>query len=576
VTRFEYALPEGQDVARARRHDIALSPDGSRLVYVANQQLYLRAMDQLDAQPIRGTNEDPTDPVFSPDGQWLAYFAPAGGAGPGAYSPFVHRKIAVSGGAPVTLGQLPGAPNGATWGMAGNSGTIAFGMNSGGVASIQAVPESGGSPQIIVTGDPKKERAIEPQLLADGKNALFVSVPVDSSGRDEGQIVLQTPEGKDGKAGKDRRILVTRGTDPRVLPTGQLVYVHDAALLAVPFDTNRLAVTGGPVPIIENFAEASTAAAGQFAVSSNGTLAFSPGAFAGIRRTLVWVDREGREQPIPASPRAYDYPRLSPDGTKIAVSSADEENDIWVFDLAKETLTRLTFGPAFELYVAWTPDNRYLLFSSGPFGSGTGAHVDIFRKAADGTGAMEPLTQNLGGGYPQSVSPDGKSLVIRKQLPNMGLLLLPLDPKSDARPLLADPKFGENNGEISPDGRWIAYQSNKSGRFEIYVRPFPAVDSGRWQISSEGGTKPLWSRSGRELFFANAANRIAAVPVPAGSGFTYGKPQILFDASAYLLATAAGRSFDISPDGKRFLMIKPVSAGGTAPRDREPRDRARG
>jgi serine/threonine-protein kinase len=337
-------------------------------------------------------------------------------------------------------------------------------------------------------------------------------------------------------------------------------------MLAVPFDTNGLTVTGSPVPVIENFAEISTDTAGQFSVSLNGTLAFRPGAFAGVRRTFVWVDREGHEQPIPANPRAYEYPRLSPDGTKIAVSSADEENDIWVFDLKKEILTRLTFGPAFELYAAWTPDNRYLLFSSGPFGSGTGGHVDIFRKAADGTGGMETLTQNLGGGYPQSISPDGKSLVFRKQLPSMGLFLLPLDPKSEAHPMLTDPKFGQNNGEISPDGRWLAYQSNESGRFEIYVRPFPAVDSGRWQISSEGGTKPLWSRSGRELFFATDTNRIASVPVAAGSAFSYGKPQVLFDAAAYLFSTASGRSFDISPDGKRFLMIKPVNSGSAAPR----------
>jgi serine/threonine-protein kinase len=281
---------------------------------------------------------------------------------------------------------------------------------------------------------------------------------------------------------------------------------------------------------------------------------------AGLKGVLVWVDREGHEQPIPSPPRAYLYPRLSPDGTKIAVGSEDEENDIWVFDLAKETLTRLTFGPAFEPYAGWTPDNKYLLFSSGPSSLNSGTHWDIFRKAADGTGPTEALTQNLTGGVGQFVSPDGKLLVYTNlAAANYRLFLLPLDPKGEAHALLADPKSSQYNGDISPDGRWIAYQSNETDHFEIYVRPFPAVDSGKWQVSSAGGTLPLWSRSGRELFFTTAANRMAVVPVPAGTSFTYGKPQPLFDASVYW--GRVGQAFDISPDGKRFLMIKTATNG---------------
>jgi Tol biopolymer transport system component len=555
VTRFQYPLPEGQTFTRTGRHDLALSPDGARLAYVANQQLYLRAMDQLEAQPVRGTNEDPMEPVFSPDGQWLAYFTPVGGAGGSPNSSaWVLKKIAVAGGAPVTLGTLAAAPWGATW----RNGTIAFGMNAGSVAGVQTVPDSGGTPQTILTVDPKKERAMQPQLLVDGKHLLFVAVPLVNTVT-EGQIVVQALDGK------DRRTLVNGGSDPRVLPAGQLVYIHDGTLLAVPFDIRHLTVTGGPVPIVEGVAETPSTWAGQFAISAEGALALIPGGVAGDRRVLVWVDREGHEQPISANPRVYLFPRLSPDGTKIAVSSDDEEHDIWVFDLAKETLTRLTFGPAYEQIVAWAPDGKYLFFSSGLSAATLGAAVpvDIFRKAADGTGATEPLTQRLEGGFPLSLAPDEKSLVFRVSTLRRGLFLLPLEPKGEAHPLIADPKFNVLNGEISPDGRWIAYDSNESGRYEVYVRPFPAVDSGRWQISSEGGSEPAWARSGRELFFLNAANRMTAVSVPAGASFTYGKPEPLFSVSPYY-GTGAGRTFDISTDGKRFLMVKAVGsvAGG--------------
>ena len=569
VTRFGYSLPEGQTFTRTGRHDLALSPDGTQLAYVANQQLYLRAMDQLEAQPVRGTNEDPMEPVFSPDGQWLAYFVPAGGAGASASGgTWVLKKIAVAGGAPVTLGQLGTAPFGVTWSKWSN-GTIAFGMNGGKMYGIEAVPDSGGTVRTLLTVDPKKERVAQPQLLADGKHVLFVSVPSAGSSGGEGQIVVQNLDGK------DRRTLVNGGTDPRLLPAGQLVYMHDGTLLAVPFDTNRLAVTGGPVPLVEGVTETSASWAGQFAVSSEGTLAFVPGA-AGSgagQRGLVWVDREGHEQPISAKPRAYSSARLSRDGTKIAVSSRDEESDIWVFDLAKDTLTRLTFGPAFDDFPVWTPDNKYVIFSSGPAAPGPNVQGEIFRKAADGTGTAEALTQRLEGGYPISLSPDGKSLVYVKGSTSAGLFVLPLEPRGEpareAHALIADPRFNQFSGEISPDGRWIAYSSNESSRFEIYVRPFPAVESGRWQISSEGGTEPVWSRSGRELFFLTAENRMAAVPVPAGAaltngGFTYGKPQLLFDASLYVRDVTIRP--DISADGKRFLMVKVVAGGDKAAR----------
>jgi len=295
--------------------------------------------------------------------------------------------------------------------------------------------------------------------------------------------------------------------------------------------------------------------AGQFAIAANGTLAGVRSDTADSRRRLVWVDRNGRETPLAAPPRAYLYPRISPDGTKIAVSSIDEEYDIWMFDLAKESLTRFTFGPAAEVGAIWTPDSRHLIFSSADAALAA-SPKDIFRRAADGTGPTEALTQNRTGGGPQSVSPDGQWLVFFKGA--FDIFVAPLQPGGEPRPLLAHPAYHEVNGEISPDGRWIAYQSSESGRPEIYVRPFPDIQTGLWQISSGGGRYPMWARSGRELFYLSSEGALLAVPVESGTGFSHARAQELFDARPYFGYTVA-RPFDVSPDGRRFFMSRAVA-----------------
>jgi Tol biopolymer transport system component/predicted Ser/Thr protein kinase len=541
VTRFVYPLPDGQAFSRTGRHSLAISPDGTKIVYVANQQLYVRAMEQLDAQPLRGASEDPVEPVFSPDGQWIAYFVAGSGSGG-----FLLRKIAVAGGAPVTLCSVASLPFGASW----QHGLIAFGQYSQGrLNAIQAVVDTGGTPRTLVSLDVKEGRPVQPQLLDDGAHVLFTIIPLGAAGT-EGQIVVQGLD--DGR----RTVLANGGTNAQILPTGQLLYIHDATLLAQPIDLKRLAVTGGPVPIVEGVFEPPVSGAGQFAVSRTGTLAYWPGRASGEQRVMVWVDRQGHEQPIAAKPRTYSYPRLSPDDTKIAVDSADEENDIWIWDLVKETPTRLTFGPGTEGYPAWMPDGRYVVFASLQSGA---PGPDIFRKAADGTGALEPLTKNGTGGSPQSISQDGKFLVYRTGGP-YNLMLLSLEGGNAATPLLADPKFNELNGVVSPDGRWIAYESSESSPTEVFVRPFPNVDGGRWQVSSGGGTRPLWARSGRELYFASSAPvRLMAVAIQPGAAFSFGKPEPLFDLTPYAFMGPPGRKYDVTKDG-RFLMTKPVAA----------------
>ena len=460
--RFQYSLPEGMDFTGASRHVLAISPDGARVAFVAGKQLYLHTLDQFEAQPVRGTSEDPMEPVFSPDGQWLAYFALAKSAS--ATKPeWLIRKVAVSGGAPVTLGQLPAAPYGASW----TNGAIVFAIDTPDTAAIQSVPESGGAVQTLLAVDPKTEQIAQPQLLADGKHLIFVSSPPgETSG--EGQIVIQSVRGQ------DRRTLVPRGADPRVLPTGQLIYFQDGALLAVRFDLSRLTLTGGAVPVVERVTRTPATSAGQFAVSSAGDLAFEPRPVAPVAspRELVWIDRQGRVQPIPVKPRAFANPRISPDGTRIAVTSNDDDHDIWIYDIAKESLARLTFGPAREADPVWTTDNRHLLFSSV---SAPGVGADIVLEATDGTGKTEQLSRHGAGDYPRAVSPDGKVLIFEGYAPNAGLWSMPLDPVGEPHALIADPKFGVYHGRVSPDGHWIAYDSDETGRTEEVFVPAKAV-----------------------------------------------------------------------------------------------------
>jgi serine/threonine-protein kinase len=265
---------------------------------------------------------------------------------------------------------------------------------------------------------------------------------------------------------------------------------------------------------------------------------------------LWWVDRQGREEPVKGPPRAYVDPRLSPDGTKVALGVRDQESDIWIWDFARATLTRLTFDPTGDVLPVWTSDGKRIVFASARERSVN----NLFWQSADGTGAVERLTESPNNQVPSNFSPDGKRLVLAEIVNGSDLMALSFDGERRTQPLVRT-QFSERNAEISPDGRWIAYESDESGQFEIYVRPFPNVDEGRWQISTGGGAKPLWARSGRELFHLAPVTRLMVVPVKSGPTFAAGNPELLFEGR-YLDAAFIGRTYDVSPDGKRFLMIK--------------------
>jgi serine/threonine-protein kinase len=347
---------------------------------------------------------------------------------------------------------------------------------------------------------------------------------------------------------------------------GHLVYVAAGTLRAIPFDPTRLETHGTAVPVLPRLVTTGFGGdAGDFAVAADGTLVYvdAPGSLAINARTLVWVDRTGKEEPLAATPHAYQHPRLSPDGTRIALASYDQESDIWVWDLRRATLTRLTLDPGEDQFPTWTPDGRRIVFSSN-----RGGQFNLWWQAADGTGAAEQLTTSSNPQLATGITPDGTAVVFYEVTPTMGrdLMQLALDGTRRVTPLLQT-KFDEINGIVSPDGRWLAYESNSSGSFEIYVQPFPKVGGGQRQVSTSGGRQPLWARSGKELFYVDGNNALLRVPVEAsGTTWNAGTPMKLLEGGYVTGGGTLGRAYDVSPDGQRFLKITaPATDARAAP-----------
>ena len=537
--------------------NLAISPDGTRLVFMGieagRRLLFMRNLDQIDVQPIRGT-DDANNPFFSPDGEWIGFFTAPGTPGGKL------KKVAVRGGPPLTIADA-NIPTG-TW---ARDDSIVFTRGTGANWSLFRVPAAGGGPMKLTTpnADQKEVRHGWPDVLPDGQHVLFSISP---SPRDFDQASIAVLSLATG----EYRTVVPQGYNARYVSTGHLVYALAGNLMAIPFDLDRLETTGSAVPVVEGVRGRISIGEVTFGISSSGFLVYSPGSMAaGVQRTMVWVDREGKEEPIPAPPRAYAYVRLSPDGSRVAMDVRDQENDIWAWDLVRRNLTRLTTDAGNDIFPVWTPDGARIIFGSDRASAG-----GIYWQPADGSGSAERLLEGQRQQSPNAITPDGKQLLFR-EAPSSGptsadVNALHLDDRR-ARPLLHT-TFNEMNAELSPDGRWVAYQSNESGQQEIYVRPFPNVDSGRWTVSTGGGTRPLWSRDGRELFYlagGDSATRMMATPIQPGNTFAAGNARMLFEGPYYATFTPggnSGRTYDVSLDGKRFLMIKnaaPTSSAAT-------------
>jgi serine/threonine-protein kinase len=285
-------------------------------------------------------------------------------------------------------------------------------------------------------------------------------------------------------------------------------------------------------------------------MSDEGSVVYRPAASGATRRVVVWVDRNGREEVIPMEARAYQYPRLSPDGQRVALDLREQLNDIWYWDLARSTLTKVTNARRTGGPALWSGDGKAVIFGQNVDGA-----TNVFTQSVDG-GPRQRLLTGPTTQLVNDVTPDGRSLVLAEfdRGDGINLRLLHLDGRGEAEDLIRTP-YNEQNADVSPDGRWIAYQSDDSGRNEVYVRPFPNAAAGRRQVSVSGGTRPLWSRDGRELFFLDPNRRMTVVDVRTGPSLTFGRPRTLFDTTPLGLE-GQQRNFDLAPDGKRFLMVR--------------------
>ena len=532
LTRMALALPSDQRLIRPARHLVIFSPDGTHLVYVANNQLYLRAIDQLEATPIRGT-EGAREPFFSPEGEWVGFWA-AGEL----------QKVAIAGGAPVTLCEA-GNLFGASWGA---DDRIVFGQGSEGIFQVSA---NGGTPELLISVDREEqgELAHGPEILPGGDAVLF-TLFTGSGIWDDAQIVVQS------LVTGERKVLINGGRDARYVPTGHLVYGQEGTLLATPFDVVRLEVTGDRVPIAEGLSSSTITGTVQFAFSDQGSLIYVPGSVIGTNAsalsTLLWVDRQGESQRAMEAEGDYEHVRLSPDGKRLAIHANDGRPDVWIYEIDRGILTPLTFGDEYSnSRPIWTPDGNRITFSStrnGPY--------DIFWISADGSDEAEPLLTGPDSTLATSWSPDGKVLVFQKNtgvdLP-WDIFVLPLESEGKPEPFIAT-QFNELHPMFSPDGRWIAFTSNRSGQEEVYIKGYPA-EGGIIPISTDGGAQPAWSRSGKELSYRNG-DKMMVVSIQNEPTFKIGVPELLFEGEYRVSTPGQTSNYDISPDGQLFLMIK--------------------
>ena len=530
--------PQALSLVTPDRH-VVISNDGRHIVYTAGvsggAQLVVRAIDRLEEMTLPGTTRA-RSPFLSPDGRWIGFFAEGEGE---------LRKVSITGGPTITLCKFSGAPRGGSWGP---DGTIVFATSSAETGLLK-VSQGGGDPQPLTTPeDPGRgSDHVLPALLPNGRAVLFTIVV---AGQPQNAVIAVL----DFETGKTST-LIPGGSHAEYVDSGHLVYAASGALRAVRFDPRGLRVLSDPVPVVDQVTMAGTGAA-NFAVSRTGTLVYVPGGATGGQRSLVWVDRQGREEAIDAPTRNYVAARVSPDGTRAALQVNDQEQDIWIWDFRRSTLRRLTQDPAQDANPVWTPDSRRIIFSSSRTNP-----ANVFWQAADGTGATERVTTSPQMQVPLAIAPDASQLVLMeiKGTPNLHRLPLQGDRRTAA---LLEGGFREANADLSPDARWLAYQSDESGQNEIYVRPFPNVDAGQEQISTSGGTRPVWSRDGRELFYLDSGNFLTAASIQATPAFRAGQPVKILDKPYFV--GPASRPFDVSKDG-RFLMVKDQADNVTTP-----------
>jgi serine/threonine-protein kinase len=522
IAYLDVTLPDGDRFDS--RIPVLISPDGQSLVYKAfrneRPQLFLRAMSDAEARPLPGTFDGEMS-FFSPDGRWVGFFAPG-----------KLQKVARAGGAPITL--APTSESGsATWAA---DRTIVFATAAG----LFRIAESGGTAEPLTAARGERgERIMWPEVLPDGRAIVFGTLSNDIATFDDARIeVLSLSNG-------NRKTLIERGRDPHYVRSGHLLFSRGGDVLAVPFDASRLEVRGDPARVLTAVAGAAGGEA-QFSTSDTGTLVFVPGPPDLNDTTLVLVDRRGVSESIGAPPRRYVHPRVSPDGRQIVVETRDATHTVWVYDLIRRTLTRVSAGDT-RHSPDWMPDGRHVTFSNG----------QLFRQVIDGSAAEESVIktnetadQVFGSG---SWSPDGKWFVFTRSGPGRADIWAFAPGREPGLIPILRTSFEESSSALSPDGQWLAYVSDESGREEVYVQSFPR-SGGKHQISTAGGTEPVWARNGREIFYRNPDGALFTVAVTMTPSFVASRPDRLFDKTD-AKSTNFAADYDVMPDG-RFLMLK--------------------
>lgn len=544
VVRFTDTLPAGQEFSRIGHQTVALSPDGTQMVYVASGRLYLRSMATHTSKAIPGTETGAEHPAFSPDGQSIVFRS---------LFDSTLKRVAVTGGAATTL-----CPANTTYGISWSAIGILFGQ--GGKGILRVAPD-GGTPEVLVAVR-GREDAHGPQLLPGGQHVLFTLATGSGGGRwDAAQIVVQTI------ATGERKILITGGTDGRYLSTGHLVYGLAGVLFAAPFDVRRIELAGGPVPVVEGvLGSGDLSGSRHFSTSDTGSLVYVPGpaAIPPQIRELALVDRKGVAERLTLPEGGYANPRVSPDGRRVAVSLDDGRNtDIWIYELSgASAMRRLTFGARNRL-PTWSPDSRQIAFQSDRDGDDA-----IFAQPADGSGAAARLTTPEPGAVhaPESWSPDGARILFNTTTADKVSLWTLSLPDGTTAPFGGVESTEPTNAAFSRDGRFVAYSSTTAGGRSLFVQPFPATGA-QYEVSSTGlSFYPVWSLDGKELVWAGRGGfnvaRITTEP-----SFTFASPAVLSAGGLHMTGPAVPRTYDVLPDG-RFLgtIIGKVGADVSIPR----------
>jgi serine/threonine-protein kinase len=496
--------------------------------------LSVRGLEQLAGTAVLETG-NPYNPFFSPDGQWI-----------GVVTPSALLKVPANGGTALTLTQLSRS-RGATW-TTDDSIIIAAAPNSG----LSRIPASGGTLTPLTKLEASRGEVTHrwPQYVASADVVIFTANTTTNGGFDGATI-----EALNLKTGV-RKTVYRGGTYGRYIPTGHLLFVNKDTLFAVPFDIKSLEVTGSPAPVVQEVSYSQTEGSAQFAVADNGTLVYRSGRGAAPVFTALWVDEHGDGQPFWDGERSYGELHLSPDGTKVAfMVLADSNWDLWVYDRLRKVSTRLTFEDGNDGPGIWSADSQYIAFSSARQGS-----INIYRKRADGSGEVERLTQSTEAQYISSWSADGKFILFSHQTNAGDLWVLPLTGDRKPKEFLAT-RFNESEAAFSPDGRWVAYQSDESGRMEVYVRPFQGA--GKWQVSEGGGGFPRWSGDGRRLFFRDSDGLMSVPIADQGASIEVGAPRRAVKGNfrggvaGILMGALRMPDYDVTRDGSHFIMYSP-------------------